>query len=124
VILVLRAYLLTVPYELTEAGMVDGASLFGAFFRVILPVAVPGLVTAGLFAFLFAWGDFTFGLTLTTGTTVQPVTVGLYLFVGEFSTNWNDLMAGAVLTALPAIVLLLTAQRFITAGITAGAVKG
>lgn len=124
VILVLRAFLLTVPYDLTEAALVDGTGFFGAFWRVVLPVAAPGLTTAALFAFLFTWGDFTYGLTLTTGTDIQPVSLGLYNFVTQFSTDWNDLMAGAVLTALPAAFLLVAAQRFVTAGLTAGAVKG
>jgi multiple sugar transport system permease protein len=124
VILVLRAYLLTVPFELTEAALVDGTTVVGALWRVVLPVAVPGLVTVALFAFLFAWGDFTFGLTLTTDNSIQPVTLGLYNFVSNYSTQWNDLMAGAVLTSIPAAVLLLVAQRFITAGMTAGSLKG
>jgi multiple sugar transport system permease protein len=124
VILVLRAFLLTVPYELTEAALVDGTGFFGAFWRVILPVAASGLATAALFAFLFAWGDFTYGLTLTTSTDVQPVTLGLYAFVTLYTTYWNDLMAGAVLTSVPAVIILIAAQRFITAGLTAGAVKG
>jgi multiple sugar transport system permease protein len=124
VILTLRAFLLTVPFELTEAAMVDGTGIFGAFWRVIIPVAAPGLATAALFSFLFAWGDFTFGLTLTTGTDLQPVSLGLYNFIGQYSTNWNGLMAAAVLTALPAVILVLAAQRFVSAGLTSGAVKG
>ncbi len=124
VLLLLRAFLLTVPYELTEAALVDGTTYWGAFYRVVLPVAVPGLATAALFAFLFSWGDFTYGLTLTTDASIQPISLGLYNFVSQYATDWNDLMAGAILTSLPAAVLLVGAQRFITAGITAGAVKG
>jgi multiple sugar transport system permease protein len=124
VILVLRAYLLTVPHELTEAAQVDGTGLFGAFWRVIVPTAASGMATAALFTFLFAWNDFTFGLTLTTGTDIQPVSLGLYNFMGQYTTQWNNLMAGAVLAALPAVIILLAAQRFVTAGLTAGAVKG
>ncbi len=125
VVLVLRAYMLTIPFELTEAAMVDGTGYWGAFLRVILPVATPGLATAALFTFLNAWRDFTYGLTLTTpGSDIQPVTLGLYNFVQQHNTEWNNLMAGGVLTSLPAIVLLLGAQRYISAGLTAGAVKG
>jgi multiple sugar transport system permease protein len=124
VILTLRAFLLTVPFDLVEAGMVDGTSVLGAFWRIVIPVALPGLATSALFAFLFAWGDFTFGLTLTTGTTVQPVTVGLYTFVGQFSTDWNNLMAGSIFAALPTVVLLVVAQRYVRAGLTSGAVRG
>jgi multiple sugar transport system permease protein len=124
VVLILRAYFLTVPFDLVEAGLVDGTGLVGAFWRIVLPVALPGLATAALFSFLFAWGDFTFGLTLTTSTAVQPVTVGLYTFVGQYSTAWNNLMAGSILAALPTIVLLVLAQRYIRAGLTSGAVRG
>jgi len=124
VILLLRAYLLTVPFELTEAALVDGTTLLGAFMRVVLPVSRGGLVTAALFTFLFAWGDFLFALTLTTRSDIQPVTLGLYTFIGQFSTAWNDLMAGAVFAALPAVILLVVAQRFVSAGLTAGAIKG
>jgi len=124
VTLVLRAYLIGVPHELTEAALVDGAGLFGAFWRVILPVAVPGIITAALFVFMGAWGDFTFGLTLTTNTSVQPVALGLYNFIGLHTTAWNDLMAGAVLTALPTTALLIVAQRYISGGLTLGALKG
>lgn len=124
VILVLRAYLLGVPFELTEAALVDGTGYLGAFRRVILPVATPGLVTAGLFAFLGAWNEFTFGLTLTTNSNIQPLTLGLYTFVTQHTTDWTGLMAGAVLTSLPAAIILVAAQRFITAGLTSGALKG
>jgi multiple sugar transport system permease protein len=124
VILTLRAFMLSVPFDLVEAGFVDGSGLLGTFWRIIIPVALPGLATSALFAFLFAWGDFTFGLTLTTATTVQPVTVGLYTFVGQYSTAWNNLMAGSILAALPTVLLLVLAQRYIRAGLTTGAVRG
>lgn len=124
VILVLRAYLLTVPAALTEAAWVDGASLFGAFWRVIIPVAFPGVVTASVFVLLGAWGDFTYGVTLTTDNSIQPVSVGLYNFIGQYGTVWNNLMAAAVLTALPTFVVLAVAQRYVSAGLTLGAVKG
>ena len=91
---------------------------------MIVPSAASGVATAALFTFLFAWNDFTFGLTLTTSADIQPVSLGLYNFMGQYTTEWNNLMAGAVLAALPAVIILLAAQRFVTAGLTAGAVKG
>lgn len=92
--------------------------------RVILPVATPGLVTAAIFAFLGAWNEFTYGLTLTTSSNIQPLTLGLYTFVTQHTTDWTGLMAGSVLTSLPPTIILVVAQRFITAGLTSGALKG
>lgn len=123
-VLILRTFFLSVPYELTQAAFVDGTGEWGAFFRVVLPLVVPGVITAGLFAFLFAWGDFIYGLTLTTNNTIQPVSLSIYTYIGQFSDYWNSAMAVAVLASLPAALLLIVFQRYITAGLTAGAVKG
>jgi multiple sugar transport system permease protein len=87
-------------------------------------LVIPGVITAGLFAFLFAWGDFIYGLTLTTNNTIQPVSLSIYSYIGQFSDYWNDAMAVAVLASIPAALLLIVFQRYITAGLTAGAVKG
>lgn len=76
-----------------------------------------------MFTFLFAWGDFIFALTLTTTEQVRPITLGIYTYLGADQTDWSAVMASAVLASLPAIILLLAAQRFITAGATGGAVK-
>ncbi|MBV9228977.1 MAG: carbohydrate ABC transporter permease [Chloroflexi bacterium] len=123
-VLILRAFFLSIPYELVQAAFVDGNGEWGAFFRVVLPLIVPGLVTAGVFAFLFAWGDFIYGLTLSTNNTVQPVSLSIYTYIGQFSDYWNNAMAVAVLASIPAAVLLVLFQRYITAGLTAGALKG
>jgi multiple sugar transport system permease protein len=123
-ILILRAFLQSVPYELAEAAFVDGTGEWGAFLRVILPVVTPGLITAGLFSFLFGWGDFLYALTIMTSSSIQPVSVSIYNFIGQFGAQWNNLMAVAVLASIPAAVLLVAFQRYITAGLTSGAVKG
>lgn len=123
-VLILRTFFLTIPYELVQAAFVDGTGEWGAFFRVVLPLVVPGVITAGLFAFLFAWGDFIYGLTLTTNNTIQPVSLSIYTYIGQFSDYWNNAMAVAVLASIPAAILLIVFQRYITAGLTAGAVKG
>lgn len=123
-VLILRAFFLSVPYELVQAAFVDGTGEWGAFFRVVLPLVVPGVITAGVFAFLFAWGDFIYGLTLTTNNTVQPVSLSIYTYIGQYSDYWNNAMAVAVLASIPAAVLLILFQRYITAGLTAGALKG
>lgn len=123
-ILILRAFLQSVPYELAEAAFVDGTGEWGAFLRVVLPVVTPGLITAALFSFLFGWGDFLYALTIMTSSSAQPVSVSIYSFLGQFGSQWNNLMAVAVLASIPAAVLLVAFQRYITSGLTAGAVKG
>jgi multiple sugar transport system permease protein len=122
-VLLLRAFMVSVPRELSEASRVDGAGHWRTFFSIILPVSRSAMVTAGLFSFLFAWADFLFAVTLTTGQSFQPITVGIYRFVGNQSADWNGVMATAVLASVPAAVLLVIAQRFVVAGLTSGAVK-
>ncbi|HZR44544.1 MAG TPA: carbohydrate ABC transporter permease [Ktedonobacteraceae bacterium] len=123
-VLILRAFFLSIPYELVQAAFVDGTGEWGAFFRIVLPLVVPGVITAGVFAFLFAWGDFIYGLTLSTNNTIQPISLSIYTYIGQFSDYWNNAMAVAVLASIPAAILLVLFQRYITAGLTAGALKG
>jgi multiple sugar transport system permease protein len=122
-VLLLRAFMISIPRELTEASRVDGAGYWRTFFSIIVPVSRNALVTAGLFSFLFAWADFLFAVTLTTGQTFEPITVGIYRFVGNQSADWNGIMATAALASIPAAVLLVIAQRYVVAGMTSGAVK-
>jgi multiple sugar transport system permease protein len=122
-IIVLRPYFLTVPGELVDAARVDGCTRLGAFWRVVLPMARPGLITVGALAFVSAWGEFVFGLTLATSDEMQPVTVVLNRFIGQYGTRWNDLMAISTVVALPIVVIFAALQRFIVGGLTAGAGK-
>ena len=122
-IIILRAFMLSVPPSIIEAARVDGAGHFRAFRSIVVPVAKNSLITAGLFAFLFSWSDFLFALTLTTTEEVRPVTLGIYQYLGTQVSNWSAVMATAVLSSLPAIVLLVIAQKYIAAGATGGAVK-
>jgi multiple sugar transport system permease protein len=119
----LRAQLRDVPAEVTEAAALDGAGQWRTFLRIVLPMSRNGVITAGLFAFLFSWADFLFAITLTSREAVTPVTVGIYRFVGANTTDWNALMASAVLASVPAAVLLVIAQRYIAVGVTGGSVK-
>jgi multiple sugar transport system permease protein len=123
-VLILRAFFLSVPYELAQAAFVDGAGEWGAFIRVMLPLVWPAVITAGLFAFLFAWGDFIYALTLMTTNEIQPVSLSIYAYIGQYTDYWNNAMAVATLASVPAAILLIFFQRYITAGLTAGAVKG
>ena len=89
----------------------------------MIPVSRNALITGALFTFLFTWSDFLFALTLTTGENIQPVTLGIFQYIGSHVQDWSAVMATAVLAALPALVLLVLAQKFIAAGATGGAVK-
>lgn len=122
-IIVLRPFFLAIPKELTAAALIDGCSSFGAFWRVVLPLATPGLFTAAVFTFLFGWSDLVFALSLTTEESMRPVTAGLWNFIGSNVTQWNAVMAFSTLAMLPPLLVFLIAQRYVVAGLTAGAVK-
>ena len=122
-ILIVRAFMTNIPREVLEAGRVDGAGHLRTFLSIVLPMSRNALITAGLFTFLFSWADFLFALTLTTTEDVRPVTLGLYTYIGTYVNDWSSVMATAVLASIPAIVLLVVAQRYVAAGTTAGAVK-
>ena len=122
-ILILRAFMIGIPPSIVEAARVDGAGLVRAFVSIVVPISRNSIITAGLFAFLFSWSDFLFALTLTTTEEVRPVTLGIYQYLGTQVANWSAVMATAVLSSIPAIVLLILAQKYIAAGATGGAVK-
>ncbi|WP_230674273.1 carbohydrate ABC transporter permease [Rathayibacter sp. Leaf248] len=122
-IILLQAFMRQVPDELIEAARLDGAGRLRILLSIMLPLSRNVLVTVSLFAFLFAWGDFVNANTLTTGNSIVPATLALFRFVGAEATNWNAVMASAVLASIPAAVLLVVAQKYVASGITAGAVK-
>ncbi|MFC4660729.1 carbohydrate ABC transporter permease [Oceanobacillus aidingensis] len=122
-ILVLRPYFLSLPGALEEAALIDGSNKFGAFWKIILPLVRPGLLTVGAISFLWGWGDFVFALTLTTNESVWPLTMGLTKFTGEFGTQWNYLMAVAVITAIPIILIFISLQKYIVSGLASGSMK-
>lgn len=121
--LILHAFMTRLPVSVVEAAAVDGAGPIRTFAFIVLPMSRNALVTAALFTFLFAWGDFLFALTLTTTPDVRPVTLGLYTYIGAYVNDWSSVMATAVLASLPAVVLLVAAQRYLAAGTTTGAIK-
>ncbi|MFC7343490.1 carbohydrate ABC transporter permease [Saccharopolyspora griseoalba] len=119
----LRAFMAGLPGEVLEAAMVDGANRLRTFVSVVVPMSRNALITGGVFAFLFAWSDFLFALTLNTTDDVKPVTLAIYDYLGVDTTDWSAVMATAVLASLPAAVLLVFAQRHIVSGISGGSVK-
>jgi N,N'-diacetylchitobiose transport system permease protein len=120
----LRGFLLGVPKELEESAMVDGATRFGAFVRVLLPLLGPGLVATSIFAFIQAWNEFIIAYVFLHTPEKQTLMVWLASFTTLRGTEWGPLMAGATLCSLPVIVFFLLVQRRIAFGLTAGAVKG
>jgi multiple sugar transport system permease protein len=122
-VLIFTAFMSGIPDDLVNAAVVDGAGRFRTFWSVILPVSRNAIVTVSLFAFLWAWSDFVFATTLDGGGSQQPITLGIYHYIGNNNQQWNAIMATAVIASVPATLLLILAQRYVAAGITAGAVK-
>ncbi|MET9494186.1 carbohydrate ABC transporter permease [Streptomyces sp. NPDC006552] len=122
-IVLMRSFMVAIPKEVIEAAEVDGAGKLRTFVRIVLPMSRNSLITAGLFSFLYAWSDFMFALTLNTTDDVKPVTLGIYQYIGAHVGDWGSVMAASVLSAIPAAVLLVLAQKYIAAGITGGSVK-
>jgi multiple sugar transport system permease protein len=122
-IVLMRSFMMAIPKEVIEAAEVDGAGRLRTFVQVVLPMSRNALITAGLFSFLYAWSDFMFALTLNTTDDVKPVTLGIYQYIGAHVGDWGQVMAASVLSAVPAAVLLVLAQKYIAAGITGGSVK-
>jgi multiple sugar transport system permease protein len=123
-ILVLRAFLFSLPNELLYAARVDGATEWQTFRMIVIPLARSAVITVAVFAFLAGWGDFIFALTILNGSGIEPITLGIYTYLGNYSTDWGAVMAAGVIAMVPAAVLLVMAQRYIATGLTAGAVRG
>jgi multiple sugar transport system permease protein len=123
-ILVLRAFLFSLPNELLYAARVDGATEWQTFRKIVIPLARSAVITVAVFAFLAGWGDFIFALTILNGSGIEPITLGIYTYLGNYSTDWGAVMAAGVFAMVPAAILLVMAQRYIASGLTAGSVKG
>lgn len=119
----LKNFLDTIPRELEEAALVDGATLTGAFWRVTLPLIWPGVAVASMFAFRFSWNDFVFASTFTATPSMQTWQAVMYSFLGVEGTDWGTLTAGVTIGMVPMIVLLLLFQRQFIEGLTMGGVK-
>ncbi len=113
----------TVPRSLDEAARVDGCTTVGVLFRVVLPVAWPGIATVGINAFILAWEEYLFAKVLVTNEDMKTVQVGLANFFGEFTTRWDLVMAASVLASVPTIILFAVAQRRLVSGLAVGGVK-
>lgn len=111
------------PKELEEASMVDGTTRQGAFFRILLPLTGPGVLTSSILSFVFSWNNFMFAVVLT-GARTRTLPIAIFNFLSYSEINWGGLMAAAVIITIPILVVALIAQKYIVQGLTAGAVKG
>ncbi|MDO5747891.1 MAG: carbohydrate ABC transporter permease [Actinomycetaceae bacterium] len=123
-VILLRPYFKQFPYEIEEAAKLDGLSTLQTIIKIIIPTIRPGLIMISSFAFLMAWGEFTFALTLSTEQDIQPLTVALNRIIGQYGTAWNDLMAVATIIAAPVLIIFIVLQKYIVAGLAGGATKG
>ncbi|MCX5052437.1 MULTISPECIES: carbohydrate ABC transporter permease [unclassified Streptomyces] len=122
-VLIFTAFMSGIPGELLQAAQMDGAGILRTFWSIVLPTSRNSIVTVSLFAFLWSWSDFIFASTLVNGGAHEPITLGIYHYIGNNNQQWNAIMATAVVASLPAAVILVLAQRYVAAGVTAGAVK-
>jgi multiple sugar transport system permease protein len=119
----MRSFFLAIPRELEDAAMVDGCTGFGAFWRIVLPNAAPGLVACFVYAFLFAWDELLFVASLTQST-AETIPVGIRNFIGNYQQRTAQLMAAGVVSTLPVLIAFFATQRWLVKGLTSGAVKG
>jgi multiple sugar transport system permease protein len=120
----LRGHFQSIPADLDEAALVDGCGPLAAFWKIVLPLCLPGVAATAMFAFLLGWNEFLFALVLTTDQKMAVITLGLASLIGEYKTQWNELMAATVVSSIPAIILYAILERFLVTGLTSGATKG
>ncbi|MFZ7104214.1 MAG: carbohydrate ABC transporter permease [Peptococcaceae bacterium] len=120
-----KGFVDSVPIEIEEAAMVDGCSRFQAMRMVVLPLILPGIVATGVFAFLDAWNNLLFPLTLVNDITMKTLPPGMILaFGGEFKHDWSGMMAASTIISIPVVITFIVLQRYLVEGLTSGAVKG
>jgi len=122
--LIFRNYYAAIPTELVEASRIDGASIFGVYRYILFPLSIPGFVVVMIWQFTSIWNDFLFAVTITNNPDVQPITVGLNNLAGSYIVEWNVQMAGALMAALPTLLVYIVLGRFFMRGLLAGSLKG
>lgn len=124
-IIMIKGFFDEIPISLEEAGKIDGASRFGILFRIIFPLSKPGLLAVGMYTFLLAWDDLLYALTLVTKDEIRTLPTGISIrYLGELAYDWSSVMTVSVVATVPILVLFLFLQKYMIAGLTAGAVKG
>ncbi|SDN37899.1 carbohydrate ABC transporter membrane protein 2, CUT1 family (TC 3.A.1.1.-) [Fictibacillus solisalsi] len=120
---ILVTFFRKIPFDLEEAAKMDGATLMQTYWKVILPLAVPGIFTTAILVFIAAWNEFLFALTINTDDKFKTVPVGIAMFEGQFTVPWGDITAATVIVTVPLVIMVLLFQRRIVSGLTSGAVK-
>jgi multiple sugar transport system permease protein len=120
----LMSYFKSIPVELEDAALIDGCNRIGVLWRIVLPLSTPAIVVVCLFSFTQAWNEFLYALVITNSLSTRTVTVGLTQMLGEDVFYWGQMMAGALLTAIPPVVMYILAQRLVIKGLVVGGVKG
>lgn len=121
---VLWGYLQSISFEFEEAALIDGCTRLGAFMRVTLPIAVPGVAATALFIFLESWNEYLLALVLTSSSSKWVISLGLFSFIGEYAVQIEQMLAASVITVVPAFLLFATLQRYLRGGLALGGVKG
>lgn len=120
---ILSSFFASIPREVEEAAWIDGCNRFTTLTRIVLPLALPGLVTAFIFTFIAAWNEFVIALTLTSSPEREPLTVGLTSLIGQYQVQWNFLFAGSIIAIVPVVILFALIEKWLVGGLTAGSVK-
>ena len=120
---ILSSFFASIPKEIEEAAWIDGASRVGTLIKVILPLALPGIVTAFIFSFIAAWNEFVIALTLTSSPQHEPLTVGLTSLIGQYQVQWNYMFTGSLIGIIPVVILFASIEKYLVGGLTAGSVK-
>lgn len=121
---ILTVFFQEIPREIEAASLVDGCTRFGTLIRVVLPISTPGLFTASILCFIYAWNEFFLALLIMTDPARQTMPVGIALFQGEHTVPWGEIAAASFITTAPLVILVLLFQKRIVTGLSAGAVKG
>jgi glucose/mannose transport system permease protein len=122
--LIFRNYYAAIPDELIEASKIDGAGILGIYASILFPLSLPGFVVVMIWQFTSIWNDFLFAVIITSRPSMQPITVALNNLAGSFSVEWNIQMAGALIAALPTLLMYIFLSRYFMSGLLAGSVKG
>src|ERR671913_453104 len=120
---ILSGYFASIPYSLEEAAWIDGCTRLGAVRRIVLPLALPGLVTTVIFVFIQSWNEFVVALTLIFTETKKPLTVGIFSFFGRYDVDWEYVFATSLIATIPVVVLFLVIEKYLVSGLTSGGVK-
>jgi ABC-type glycerol-3-phosphate transport system permease component len=119
-----KGFMDSIPFDLEEAGMIDGCNQLTAFLKIIVPISMPGISTVGIFTFINSWGEYTLASILLRSDKNITLTLGLQKFVLQFTSDWPSLMTASTIATLPTILFLVFAQKYLIRGMSAGAVKG